>query len=134
MGQAKLLNNIEFFKGEDKLTNPDDYDLATRIKYPMSNLGDASTVTFEVYIEDTSDEGASFTLGKTSLKLSNLENGTLGDYRLEIIGGDQVFQYDEYGNAPNSKKFKDPLQIQPLRAKLFNPSNIEIASTNFRTK
>jgi hypothetical protein len=97
----------------------------------MSNAGDASNLTFEVYIENVKNN---VTVGKASLVISNLESGTISDYRLYIENGEQVFQYDEYGNPPNSKKLKDPLVVLPIKAKLFNPRNIEITDTNFRTR
>ena len=56
------------------------------------------------------------------------------DYRIEIVNGDQVFQYDEYGKTPTSTSKKDPLEILPLQTKLFTPSGIEVSGSNYQVE
>ena len=48
---SKLLKDIEWYCGEDDVTDSlGDKVYTTRLKYPMSNVGSSSTVTFECYI------------------------------------------------------------------------------------
>ena len=59
---------------------------------------------------------------------------TIGDCYIVIENGEQVFQYDTYGNAPNSKKLKSPQEIKPLICHVFKPNGIEISNNNYSLK
>ena len=132
---SKLLKNIKWYCGDRDITSASNKSKATRIKYPMSNIGTAANVTFECYIEYRKKETDSFSsIGKTSITLENFKSLSPSDFRIFIENGDQVFQYDEYGNAPNAAKYKDPQEILPLRVHLFAPNNIEIQNTSYRVK
>lgn len=131
----RLMNNIQYYQGENEVTI-DEIKKVSRIKYPMSNIATADSVTFEVGIGYRSNvESESFpTIGKAVLTLTNHKATNLNAYRLVIENGNQVFQYDEYGNSPDSEKTKDPQEILPLTAKIFNPQNLEVTNQNFRVK
>ena len=74
-------------------------------------------------------------MGSTQLEFTNQnENLASSDFRIQIVNGDQVFQYDEYGNAPTVNKLKEPLEIQPLQAKLISRSGLEIEGSNYNVE
>jgi hypothetical protein len=102
----------------------------------MCNIANNSSVTFEVYIGKresiNSNDYTSYT--KASLELKDVTASAISGYRIFIENGDQVFQYDEYGNAPTEGKFKDPQIILPLKAHLFTPENLEVTNNNFKVK
>jgi hypothetical protein len=52
-------------------------------------------------------------------------------YRIEIENGSQVFQYDEYGVAPNNKKFASPQEILPLICRMYDPNGELIPETSY---
>lgn len=131
-----LMNNVEFYYHDQKLSTDatkeenKKFERATRLKYPISNIGLENSATFECYVEQKINNKY-VDIGCASLTLSNATNAAFAGYYIIIENGDQVFQYDEYGNAPNAKKLKDPLQIKPLICHLFNPVGIEIPSGNY---
>ena len=73
-------------------------------------------------------------IGYATLTLSNSTNAAINGYRIVIENGDQVFQYDEYGNSPVAEKLKDPIQIKPLICHFFNPTGLEIPNGNYTLK
>lgn len=109
---------------------------ATRIKYPVSISSSGFTVT--CYVQKIKDEFASeieyVDVGSASLEFLNQEDSITSDYRIQIVNGDQVFQYDEYGDSPCSTKKKNPLEILPLQVKLYTPSGIEVSGSNYQVK
>jgi hypothetical protein len=69
-----------------------------------------------------------------SARLEFLNKGLdleLNTFKLVIENGNQVFQYDEYGIAPDNEKNKEPLNLLPIHARLFAPSGIEISNSNY---
>lgn len=101
---------------------------ATRIAYPVS-IGSSGFTVF-CYLKKY-DNGSYYDVGSASLDFINNDTEIVSDYRIQIINGDQIFQYDEYGNSPCSEKKKDPLQIKPIQAKLLTPSGIEVEGSNY---
>lgn len=135
--KKEQLNKIEkfvYFKEELKPTSTS--WRATRIKYPVSISSTGFTVTCYVQKrKETFDSDIVYNdVGSVSLEFLNQEESITSDYRINIINGDQVFQYDEYGNTPTSEKKKNPLEILPLQAQLFTPSGVEVAGTNYQVE
>ena len=123
-----LIKGIKFYDHEEEIT--ENFELATRILYPISNIGLENNVTFECYVEQKfNNEYAE--IGYATLTLSNSTNAAINGYRIVIENGDQVFQYDEYGNSPIAEKLKDPIQIKPLICHFFNPTGLEIPNGNY---
>ena len=58
-------------------------------------------------------------LGTASIKLVN-SLSTEGSYGLFIEGGNQTFQYDEYGVSPTSESLDNPKSLTPLTFSLFD--------------
>jgi len=132
---SKLLKDIKWYRGDVEVTTETEKAYATKIKYPMSNIASSANITFECYISyKKENEEVFYPLGKTELTLNNFKILNANSYRIWIENGDQVFQYDEYGNAPNVDKYKDPIEVLPLKIHLFAPNNIEVQSSSFRTK
>ena len=133
---SKLLKDIKWYCGDIEVTNTETNRVyATKIKYPMSNIASSANVTFECYISYRKEDEEDFsTFGKIELTLNNFKILNANSYRIWIENGDQVFQYDEYGNAPNVDKYKDPIEVLPLKTHLFAPNNIEVQNSSFRTK
>ena len=124
-----LIKDVKFYYHEEELT--ENFERATRIKYPINNIGISEKfATFECYVEKKHNNKY-IDIGCASLNVTNLGEATSTGYHIVIENGDQVFQYDEYGNPPNAKKLKDPLQIKPLICHFFNPTGIEIPSGNY---
>ena len=131
------LNKIEkFIYINNIVINTDDPWRATRIKYPVSISSTGFTVTCYVQkIKDTyADEIEYIDIGSASLEFLNQADSITSDYRVQIVNGDQVFQYDEYGKTPTSTSKKDPLEILPLQVKLFTPSGIEVSGSNYQVE
>jgi hypothetical protein len=128
--KQSLLKKIKTYILEE-LT--DKADRATRIKYPVSIASSGFTITCYVkkYNENTEKY---YDIGSASLNFENKDESIVSDYRIQILNGDQVFQYDEYGSTPCSEKRKNPLTIKPLQAKLFTPSGIEVEGTNYQVE
>ena len=132
---SRLLQGIEYYDGDRLIPEDGDLELATRIKYTMSNISIDSSITFEVYIGyNSAGREPYLSIGKASITLDNQVVTAMSAYRVYIENGDQVFQYDEYGNAPTAAKIKDAQSVLPIKVHLFTPSNIEVSSTNFKVK
>lgn len=101
---------------------------ATRILYPVS-VG-SSGFTIFCYLKKF-ENGSYYDVGSASLTFTNQDSDIVSDYRIVIENGDQIFQYDEYGKSPCSETKKDPITVQPLKAKLFTPSGIEVENANY---
>lgn len=130
---TKLLKDIKWYRHDDEITKNKEF--ATRIQYPMSNVATAANITFECYINYRKDENSqSYLLGKAMITLNNFEVLNANSYRVWIENGDQVFQYDEYGNSPAEAKYKDPQEILPIKAHLYSPNNIEIQDSSFKVR
>ena len=123
-----LIKGIKFYDHEEELT--ENFERATRILYPISNIGLENNVTFECYVEQKFNNDY-VEIGYATLTLSNSTNAAINGYRIVIENGDQVFQYDEYGNSPIAEKLKDPIQIKPLICHFFNPTGLEIPNGNY---
>lgn len=61
-------------------------------------------------------------LGEVDINLTSGYTINLKNYYIEIINGNQVFQYNEAGIAPNSVIYEDPLTPQSLSCKFYDPN------------
>lgn len=128
-----IIQNVQFYKGEELITSFDELIHATRIKYPISNLATESVIIFTCsVIEQREDKNIN--LGEASIDLQNQGHPQINSYRLILENGDQVFQYDEYGNPPNSPKLKSPQEIKPIIPHLLNPAGIEVSNKNYKVQ
>lgn len=133
--KSKLLKGIKWYCGDEDITDFSTKEKATKIQYPMSNISTAADVTFECYISYRQIEDVDFyLLGKAMITLNNFKVLSASSYRIWIENGDQVFQYDEYGNSPAEAKYKDPQEILPIKVHLYAPNNIEVQDSSFRVK
>ena len=115
-----------------KLEETRDPTKATRIQYPVSLSSSGFTVECIVQKNFSASDSVSsyYDVGNDSIEISNSKMASSSSYRVIIENGDQVFQYDEYGNAPTVTKLKDPLVIKPLRAKILGPTGLEFSGEN----
>lgn len=127
--KRSLLKKIKFFILDEPTDSPAQ---ATRIKYPVSISSSGFTV--KCYVKKKKENGFYYDVGSASLEFENKNETLAAGYRIHIVNGDQIFQYDEYGNTPCSEKKKNPLVIKPLQAKLFTPSGIEVEGTNYQVE
>ena len=131
------LNKIEKFDYYNNLSiSTEDPWRATRIKYPVSISSTGFTVTCYVQkIKDAyADEIEYIDVGSASLEFLNQADSITSDYRVQIVNGDQVFQYNEYGITPAADTKKNPLEILPLQTKLFTPSGVEVSGSNYQVE
>lgn len=135
-----LLKNIQFYKLDELITEINDGQnaygsllQATRIRYPVENISTESTITFNCKVCEVNGTSKKF-IGESEIILKNEGTPQIGGYRIVLENGDQVFQYDEYGNAPNSEKLKSPLEIKTVIPHLYTPGGIEVANKNFKVE
>ena len=112
-----------------RITEEDKICYASRIKFPISNIVNESTAIFSCTVLKNGK-----LVGEAEITLQNQGHPQISNYRLVLENGDQVFQYDEYGNAPNASKLKTPLEILPVIPRLLTPSGIEVSSKNYTVK
>ena len=134
--KEKIIDNIKYYKLNDNLekiliTNPNE---ASRISFPVNKLG--ANFIVECFVKKNNNDGLDednfVDVGSATLEFVNKGlDIDLNGFKIRIENGNQIFQYDEYGNAPNSIKQKDPLDILPLQAKIFAPSGVEIQNSNY---
>lgn len=132
-----IISNIKMWywdRIKQELVETTDPTQATRIRYPVSLSSSGFVVECIVqknFVSDIStNTGNYYDVGNDSIEISNLKMSSSSNYRIVIENGDQVFQYDEYGNAPTVSKLKDPLTIKPLHAKILGPTGLEFSSEN----
>lgn len=128
-----IVQGIHFYNGDELITSEQNLYKATRIKYPIENLAIESTATFNCHVWKIEEESEK-DFGETSIILKNQGHPQISSYRLVLENGDQVFQYDEYGNPPNSPKLKSPQEIKPIIPHLLNPAGVEVANKNYRVQ
>lgn len=129
--------SIGYYDEEDEIREVEDTAFATRIKYPVYTTSSGFTV--DCYLQErkpvVGGDYRYYDVGSAQLEFKNQnENLAASDFRVQIVNGDQVFQYDEYGNAPTVNKLKEPLEIQPLQAKLISRSGLEIEGSNYNVE
>ena len=131
--KENILSNIKmwYLNENRELIETNNPTKATRIQYPVSLSSAGFTVQCDVqknFILNTQNNYCD--VGSDSIEITNLKMASSSSYRIIIENGDQVFQYDVYGNAPTETKFKDPLEIKPLRAKIVGPTGLEFSGEN----
>lgn len=140
MSLQNILNGVEFYAGDTKISydsveNLSLINYATRIKYPVTNIIFESGATFECYVEKKDNiNNQYYEIGQGELTILNQGAAGATDCYIVIENGDQIFQYDEYGNPPNAQKLKSPQEIKPLSCHFYKPNGIEINSGNYTVK
>ena len=125
-----LIKDVIFSNNTGKITDISKLLEATRIQYPVKNIALATSAVFICFVQENV-KGTYRDIGSAELAINNVDNPEANEFRIVLENGAQVFQYDEYGNAPNSKKLKDPLIIKPVICKLFNPTGLEVPNSNY---
>ena len=131
-----VLSNIKmwYLDSNQQLKETTDPTKASRIRYPVSLSSTGFTVECSIQKNFSFNEATNasryYDVGSDSIEISNLKMASSTGYRIVIENGDQVFQYDVYGNAPTETKFKDPLEIKPLRAKVVSCNGLEFSGEN----
>ena len=96
----------------------DGYETITRVednvihKVQIRDITDYSTYKCTVYNGDVY-------IGTAAITLTNDLN-IEGMYNLEIVNGDQVFNYNAMGVSPASEALEDPIKVQPLSFKIYD--------------
>ena len=131
--RQELINKIKkyVYYSEDNIQEIESPTQATRITYPVSISSSGFTVT--CYVQKNID-GEYIDVGSASLDFSNEDNAIVPENRLEIVNGDQIFQYDEYGKSPCSTTKKDPLTVKSLKAKVVSPKGIEVSEKAYNVE
>lgn len=133
-----IIQNVQFYNGNNLITDitedeEENIYKASRIKYPMANVRSEATILFSCFVK-IKNGNTEKDIGEAEIVLSNQGSAASTDFNLIIENGDQVFQYDEYGNPPTSPKLKSPLEIKPLIPHLYSPNGVEIASKNYTVR
>lgn len=71
-------------------------------------------------------------VGYSSITLQNSKKVINNNYYITITNGNQVFQYDEFGVAPNSVKKQEPIEVLDLIATFYSPQGVEVTPKNIR--
>lgn len=97
------------------------------LEYPASQIANGESVLINCTAEKKSDNDDSwYTVGQAEIELNQSNTKFLQGYYIEIINGDQVFQYSESGIAPTSERYEQPVQLQNLSCVFHNPSGMII--------
>lgn len=132
-----IIENIEYRKLNSNLEEvPTQHSIeATRIICPVDKINSNFTIDCSIKQRVPITGSSSFRyVDAGSATLEFLNKGLdidLNSFKISIENGNQIFQYDEYGNAPNAIKNKEPLEILPLQVKVFSPSGAEIKNSNY---
>ena len=95
------------------------------LEYPASQIANGESVLINCTAEKKSDNDDSwYTVGQAEIELNQSNTKFLQGYYIEIINGDQVFQYSESGIAPTSERYEQPVQLQNLSCVFHNPSGM----------
>ena len=132
-----IIKNIKYFKLNNNLEEilAENSTEASRIICPVNEIN--SNFIIDCFVKKKVPIAGSNNfryVDAGSATLEFLNKGLdidLNSFKISIENGNQVFQYDEYGNAPNAIKNKEPLEILPLQAKVFSPSGAEIKNSNY---
>ena len=71
-------------------------------------------------------------IGYGSITLQNHKDIVNNNYYIDIINGNQVFQYDEAGISPNSQKQQNPIDVLDLTAVFRSPQGAEVTPKRVR--
>lgn len=96
-----------------------------RINCKLKNTNNYITYTCSVY-------RAGVYIGYSSITLHNSKKVINNNYYITITNGNQVFQYDESGIAPNSIKKQEPIEVLDLAAVFHSPQGAEVTPKRVR--
>ena len=100
--------------------------------YPVNKIEGKATFKCMIYKREgaTSVDNMPY-MGFASIILQNEDTALPGDYVVSIINGDQVFQYSESGVSPASARNVDPIVINPLEYKFYDPQGLEVDKSTY---
>ncbi len=104
---------------------------ANVFKYPVKGVESAATFKCSAYKRF---DGVEYLVGSAIVTIENENAAEPTDYYIVIENGDQVFQYSESGVSPCDKRYKDPLEVQPLRCHFYDPAGLEVSWTTYSIK
>lgn len=111
-----------------------------KLIYPVKQIVSQETFKCAVYLRDEEPndnqtiEDIEYLIGSPEITLLNESVAQAKDYYIEIVNGDQVFQYSESGVAPNSERYENPQTIMPLSCKFYDPNSLEIPGAAYNVK
>ena len=127
-GEVLPADNYSYSWGVEKngnyITLPNTASIISNIK--ANELEEYNTYKCQV-TEKTTGE----IIGIATLTLEN-RNELEGDYRLEIINGNQTFKYNENGIAPTSDLMDEPMKIKPLSFIIYDNQDRAIEITDIK--
>lgn len=118
------VNYSKAYSLENDLAAMENVELDNNIlKYPMNKVLNYAIFRCSVYIKAT--EGT-YKVGQASIILENSTTVNNSNYTVVIDGGNQVFQYDEFGTSPASDKYSVPQEITPLSVRMYDVAGQEV--------
>lgn len=111
-----------------------------KLIYPVKQIVSQETFKCAVYLRDEEPndnqtiEDIEYLIGSPEITLLNEAVAQAKDYYIEIVNGDQVFQYSESGIAPNSERYENPQTVMPLSCKFYDPNGLEISGAAYNVK
>lgn len=104
-----------------------------KLIYPGNQISFNQTVYVNCTIYET-DNGNTYEIGSATIALKRGEISVLRDYYINIVNGDQVFQYSESGVSPASERYEQPYKIQDLKCELYTPNGGIISENNYKVR
>ena len=101
--------------------------------YPVSTVNLIAHIKCGVFLKSKTD-GEYQSIGTASINLQNNSEATPTEYYILITNGDQVFQYSEFGVAPDSERYTDPLEVKPLECHFYDPTGFEVNEDTYELK
>lgn len=108
----------------------DNYETIRRVegnvvhKVQIRDINDYAIYRCSIYKDD-------IFVGTTTITLVNNLN-IEGMYNLEIVNGDQVFNYNAMGTSPANEALEDPIEILPLSFKIYDNLGNELGDMVYR--
>lgn len=87
-----------------------------------------------VQVTDSLEEEEYYTIGEAEIALTQVSEGTLKGYYIEIDNSSQVFQYNEAGVSPCSERYEQPYKPLPLSCRFFSPGGGIISEDKYTVK
>ena len=107
------------------------------LKYPQSQISKSSNVTVSCTIYYTEFDEETETkiqseIGNASAILKYKDLAYLQSYYINIVNGDQVFQYSESGVSPASERYENPYILKDLQCEFYKPGGGIIANNKYK--
>ena len=108
----------------------DDYENIRRVEGNVIHKAQIKDITDSATYKCTVYHGSIY-IGTAAITLTNNLN-IEGLYHLEIVNGDQVFNYNSMGVSPTSESLEDPIEIQPLSFRIYDNLGNELGDVIYR--